>query len=59
VTVGMGFGLVALHLRCCCSVAESCPTLCDLMDCSMPGSSLLHYILEFAHIHVHWVGDNI
>ena len=25
------------------------------MDCSMPGSSVLHYLLEFAHIHVHWV----
>ena len=21
----------------CCSVAQSCPTLCDPMDCSMPG----------------------
>ena len=27
---------------CCCSVAKSCPTLCDPMDCSMPGSSVLH-----------------
>ena len=27
----------------CCSVAKSCPTLCDLMDCSTPGSSVLHY----------------
>ena len=25
---------------CCCLVAKSCPTLCDLMDWSMPGSSL-------------------
>ena len=54
----MGFGLIALYL-CCCSVAESRPTLCDLVDWSMPGSSLLHYILEFAQIHVHWVGDSI
>ena len=29
------------------------------MDCSMPGSSLLHYFLEFAQTHVHWVGDTI
>ena len=27
--------------------------LCNLMDCSMPGSSVLHYLPEFALIHVH------
>ena len=26
------------------------------MDCSMPGSSFLHCLPEFAQIHVHWVG---
>ena len=31
--------------------------LCDLMDCSTPGSSVLHYLLEFVQIHVHRVGD--
>ena len=31
---------------CCCSVTKSCPTLCDPMDCSMPGSSVLHYLLS-------------
>ena len=36
-----------------------CPTLCDLVDCSMPGFPVLHYLLEFAQIHVHWVGDAI
>ena len=25
---------------CCCLVARSCPTLCDSIDCSMPGSSV-------------------
>ena len=25
----------------CCSVAKSCPTLCDPMDCSTPGSSII------------------
>ena len=30
---------------CCCSVARLCLTLCDAMDCSMTGSSVLHYIL--------------
>ena len=41
------------------SVAQSCPTLCDLKDCSMPGFPVLHYLPEFAQIHVHWVGNAI
>ena len=47
-----------LRLYYCCSlVAKSCPTLCDLMDCSTPGFPVLHCLLEFAQIHVHWVSD--
>ena len=42
---------------CCCSVAKSCPTLCDPMDCSTPGSSVLHRRPEFAQTHVCWVSD--
>ena len=30
----------------CCSAAKSCPTLCDPMDCSTPGSSVLHCLPE-------------
>ena len=39
----------------CClhSVAKSCLTLCDPMGCSTPGFPVLHYLLEFAQIHVH------
>ena len=44
---------------CCCSVAQSCQTLFDPMDCSTPGFLVLHHLLEFAQIHVHWVGDAI
>ena len=33
------------HSVSCCSVAKSCPTLCDPMDCSPPGSSV-HGILQ-------------
>ena len=29
------------------------------MDCSTPGSPVLHYLLEFAQIHVHGVSDAI
>ena len=36
-----------------CSVTKSCPVFFDSMNCSMPGSSVLHYLLEFPHIHVH------
>ena len=32
---------------CCCSVAQSCSTLCDTMDGSMPGFSALHSLLGF------------
>ena len=42
-----------------CSVAKSCPTYCDPMDCSMLGFLVLHYLPEFAQIHVHGVSDAI
>ena len=42
---------------CCCSVAQSCPTLCNPMDCSMPGFLALYYFPEFAQTQVHWVSD--
>ena len=32
----------------CCSVTNSCLTLCNLMDCITPGFFVLHYLLEFA-----------
>ena len=41
------------------SVAQSCPTLCDPMVCNMSGFPVLHYLLEFAQTHVHWVSDTI
>ena len=39
------------------SVAQSCPTLCDPMNCSTPGLPVYHHLLEFTQTHVHWVGD--
>ena len=41
------------------SVAQSCPTLCDPMDCSTPGLPVHHQLLESTQTHVHWVGDAI
>ena len=46
-------------IYCCCSVAKSCPTLCDPMDCSTPGFPIFHYLPEFVQTHVHWVIDAI
>ena len=43
----------------CCSAAAAakslqlCPTLCDPMDCSMPGCRVHHQLLELAQTHVH------
>ena len=42
-----------------CSAARLCPTLCDPMDRSTLGFSVLYYLPEFAQIHVHWIGDAI
>ena len=41
----------------CCSVTQSCLTLCNPMDYSMPGFPVLQHLLELAQIHVHWVND--
>ena len=41
------------------SVAQSCPTLCNPLDCSMPAFPVHHQFPELAQIHVHRVGDAI
>ena len=41
------------------SVAQLCPTLCNLMDCSKPGFPARHQLLELAQTHVHRVSDDI
>ena len=51
-------GLRSLELQ-FSSVAQSCPTLCDPMDCSTPGFPVYHQLLELAQTHVHGVGDAI
>ena len=48
---------VLLFPCCCRSVAQSCLTVCDPMNCSMPGFSVLHHLQEFAQTPVHWVND--
>ena len=44
---------------CCCSVAQSCLTLCDPMAYSTPGFPVLRHLPEFAQTQVHCVSDAI
>ena len=41
------------------SVTQSCPTLCDPMNCSTPGLLVHHQLREFTQTHVHRVSDAI
>ena len=41
------------------SVTQSCPTLGDSMNCSMPGLPVHHQLPELTQTHVHWVNDAI
>ena len=41
------------------SVPQLCPTLCDPMDCSMPGFPVCHQLPEPTQTHVHCIGDAI
>ena len=43
----------------CFSVAQSCPTLCDSMDCEMPGFPVHHQLIQLAQTHVHRISDAI
>ena len=44
---------------CISSVAQSCPNLCDPMNCSTPGLPVHHQLPESTQTHVHWVADAI
>ena len=43
----------------CCSVSQSCPTLYHPIECSTPGFSVLHHLLDLAQTHVNWISDAI
>ena len=49
-------GLIMLSFS---SVAQSCLTLCNPMNCSTPGLPVRHQLLEFTQTHVHRVSDAI
>ena len=46
------YSIVDYRPYCCCSVAQSCPTLCDPMDSSTPGFPVLHHLPELAQTHL-------
>ena len=50
---------VYLSLLSISSVAQSCLTLCDPMDCGKPGFPVHYQLLEPTQIHVHCVSDTI
>ena len=50
------FNVWIRHIKTC---SLSRVQLCDPMDCSRPGFPVLHYLLELAQTHVHWVNDVI
>ena len=41
------------------SVSQSCPTLCNPINLSIPGLPVHHHVTEFTQTHVHQVGDAI
>ena len=60
----MSFILAVLSLKCLwniqfSSVVQSCPTLCDPMNCSTPGLPVHHQLTEFTQTRVHRVRDAI
>ena len=57
-TLTGGF-FTTIKTRMCCSVAQSCLTLCDPMNCSTPGLPVHHQLPEFTQTHVHRVSGAI
>ena len=55
----MSSSVLVLIPCCCCSIAHSCPTLCESTFCSVPGSPVLHHLPELSQTRVHWLGDAI
>ena len=51
------YGLSPKYPSYCCLITKSYLTLCNSMNCSMPGLPVLHCLLNFAQTHVHRVND--
>ena len=50
---------LSLRKSCCCSVAQTCLTLCNPMDCNIPGFPVLYHLPEVTQTHAHWFGVTI
>ena len=48
-----------METYCCCSATQSCPTLWQSMDYSIPGFPVLHDLQDLVQTNVHWVTDAI
>ena len=57
--VGSTYLQHSMTASCCCSVTQSCLTLCNPMDYSTPCFPVHYHLLELAQTYVHWVGDAI
>ena len=51
--------MVFKYFTYCCSVTQLCLTLCDPMNCSTPGLSVLRHLLKFAQVYFHCIDDAI
>ena len=56
---GIQLKQIMLWSECFSSVPQSCSTLYQPMDCSIPGFPVHRQLLEPAQTHVHWVSDAI
>ena len=50
---------IKIHSESVNSVPQSCPILCNPVDCIMPGFPVYHQLPELAQTHVHWVSEAI
>ena len=50
---------IIIHQFSSIQVTQSCLTLCDPMDCSVPGLPVHYQLPEFMQTYVHWVGNAI
>ena len=47
----IGANTTFINISCSRSITQSCLTLCDPVDCSTPGFSVLHHLQELAQTH--------
>ena len=59
IELALVISVACVIVYCCFLVAQSCPTLCNPRDCSMPGFPVLHYLPELAQTHIYQVSDAI